>query len=765
MKKLFFTAACMMLLQAAFCRQIAAPGINSGYYQSGNGSWLPGDTIVFTPGTSPRTYFTLDNVNGTAAAHITLMASGGQIEMMNGFALNNCNYIDIDGMHAGVDYGFFIHHISDYAGDPINLSGMTSHIKICGFKAMHTNDGVRVKNDLSCDSSSKWPYRFTGIEICHFWLEDFTNEGMYLGNTDPYDQTRTINCGGTTVHYRVSGLDSFSVHDGVIIGAHRQGINFSGADGDSHNWFYNLYIYNCGYPGVDNQGAGIFIGSASRNVHIYNCTIRKTYNIGVHSYCESLLDMHNNVIDSSGWVSLGATTYYIGGMNNVELNNFGNFTYKARFNIQNNTLGANTAGKNIALDNNANKYETTGNIICNSGTVNNPTAWPYSSICNVDTATKDSVVYVPCDSLVTYHLSRDTTLYDTVPVKDTVFTKTFGKLKRRVRWHHNIVTSITARDSTIYYDSVALCQLCATCVDTIKVPVQQPTTYGVFILNNDSIHNAQDKIVQTKKLGATAIRIGYDVGTSYTNQQYKDSGLYVTMTYNTTDATVNDPAPFPTNLTEIANTFDSLMSISAPDHVSFLNEPPLFWTGTCEQYIDALAAMVPVAHAHGIKISDGGQLAGVIWYMAKVYRDENKTDSLLLLGTLTGKDTANLLYSAYAVQQQTWYEYFISHIAATGVDAVNVHWYERPFVADSAMITTSKLLPLVVNFFKSRTGLPVITDETGTRNYNTALLNDMLSEWKALGPELVIYFDGNGTYARASAALEGVFKMFIKNNP
>jgi len=374
---------------------------------------------------------------------------------------------------------------------------------------------------------------------------------------------------------------------------------------------------------------------------------------------------------------------------------------------------------------------------------------------------KDSTYIIQHDSLVSAHF--DTTF----GYKDTVVYPIASSVIRVFRDMHfkQVIISGVPKDSVIKYvvrlpyDSVYTCSLCAR-HDTTFCPA---TTYGVFILSNDSISTPTQKIVQAKYLGCTAIRYNYLAGNNYVNKVYKDSGMYVYQMFNTADVSTG-PHPFPTDFAAMNKTADSVWAISKPDHVGFLNEPPnpSYWYGTPQQYIAALTSFVTHAHAAGIQVSDGGELFGIVYYMALVYNNAGDTASLNNLSRKTGISVNNLLNTSYAHGQQAWYSYLIPNIRLTGVDNIDLHWYEPPMVADSASTVVSGVLPLVVDFMQTQTGLKVITSETGTRNHSLTLFNAMFGEWKLAGVTPMFYFDGAGPLAVPN---EQYYKNFIINNP
>jgi hypothetical protein len=226
-----------------------------------------------------------------------------------------------------------------------------------------------------------------------------------------------------------------------------------------------------------------------------------------------------------------------------------------------------------------------------------------------------------------------------------------------------------------------------------------------------------------------------------------DDGLRVALTFNHKR---NQTLPyFPRGTTEInfyASKLDSLLKLpDKPDVVSINNEEGHreYWKGTPYDYLIWFEACVKVAHNNGVPISNGGITHGIVYSLRKWYADRGLQDSVDFVNEkfLLGGST-----TSYIQEQLDWYEPLLAGFAASEMDYVNLHWYEYPR-QQTQLNETSKLLPLLINMIRVRTGKDVLTTETGTHNYHIPLLWEMFNEWRASGCRYVIYFAGEKSEA------------------
>lgn len=324
----------------------------------------PGDVITLKAGIA-YTYLYLGHSNGTAENPI-IIKNEGQATMSAGIALEDCSFIHIDG---GITaYGIRI--AAPYGmGVPITVKGHSFYIEINGVELSGGTGGIWVKTELQdthCDSTLLYPGRIDNVKIHHNYGHDVQGDILYFGTTEPYGGTRPLNCGGGTTYPRPQGLSNILIYNNRIENCTRTGIQLSGCDAGV-NKIYNNIVTNCGTEYNDTQGAGIFIGGATRDCEVYGNTINNTWEHGIFSYGIGKTVIRNNVINGSGIVGGRRRPYAIA-------NILHNFLDKEQgiIRIKNNVCGENTDTANdykVALLNSADNGNSSLNTVANNGKV------------------------------------------------------------------------------------------------------------------------------------------------------------------------------------------------------------------------------------------------------------------------------------------------------------------------------------------------------------------------------------------------------------
>lgn len=344
----------------------------------------PGDIFTFQGG-SDYSYVYIGNVNGTAENPIIVNVETAPIVMTQGITLENCTYVQVQGVYSGNLQGIKIHCPVPNVGVPIVIRGKSAHNKIFGVEASGGTGGFWIKTEVSdvqnlyhCDASYFYPSHIDDIEIAYCHIFDIGGDGFYLGDTDPYGTSRTTNCVGHTLP-RPQGLSNIQIHDNVIERINRTGIQLSGGD-LGVNRIYNNTISQTGLELNNTQGSGIFIGGATANCEVDHNTIAGTWDHGISSYGIGNISIHDNTISNTG-ILVGHTQIYA--LSNI-FHNFNDVNGPAALKIENNVCGVNTDTQNdykVAIFNSANNANKVTSVICNSGKVFTQDNVPYTTDC------------------------------------------------------------------------------------------------------------------------------------------------------------------------------------------------------------------------------------------------------------------------------------------------------------------------------------------------------------------------------------------------
>jgi hypothetical protein len=190
-----------------------------------------------------------------------------------------------------------------YGGIAVEIIGRSAHIEIDMIRAERKGYGVQAKQDPTCDTLYNYPnWIMDDIHIHHCFFKNILQDVLYLGNTDPLG-TRQINCGTGIVYYKPIRLSNYNIHHNRILIANRTGIQLGGAE-KGYNQIHHNYVSDCGYEFNQQQGAGISIGGMSRNVHVFDNIVKRTFLYGIFDLGADSSFVYNNYVDSSGYLDL-----------------------------------------------------------------------------------------------------------------------------------------------------------------------------------------------------------------------------------------------------------------------------------------------------------------------------------------------------------------------------------------------------------------------------------------------------------------------------
>ena len=226
------------------------------------------------------------------------------------------------------------------------------------------------------------------------------------------------------------------------------------------------------------------------------------------------------------------------------------------------------------------------------------------------------------------------------------------------------------------------------------------------------------------------------------------------------------PADPPSDLAGYQARLDRELAAHPTPVVSIENEPTAdrYYTGTPQQYLAELAAAVPVAHAHGTKISDGGLVsAGVqlatwndLWTRSGCAAADHYAAIAFPASRIGGQVISDVPSCAdpnrpilgsnpKALQVMNDANALIAGFAAIPIDYVNFHWYQ----------STTEAMRTTVEFLRRATGKQVITNEIGQFDDSPGTLTSLLDETARLHLPWVTWFASDGSGAVGLFNLDG----------
>jgi hypothetical protein len=336
---------------------------NGKYINGADLPYSPGDTLVLKASANPYSYLALENFHGNAQKFVVLINEDSQVEMTNGIAVTNCSYFKIQGTGSAEKYGFKIEDISSN-GVAIDINGRSSNIEVNNIQINKKTYGFWVKQEANCADSLQYPnWVINNIFIHDNSISNVNQEGMYLGSTNP-NGGRSVSCNGITITPVPLRMGNIEIYNNIIQNSGRSGIQLSGAD-SGVNEIYNNSITNAGLEFNAIQGNGISLGGFS-HANIYNNIIKNTFGPGIFCLGAGSIFIHNNTIDSSGFLE-GKT---VNGMAGIMVDTRPtNPVDSSLLNITNNKIGVNT-DYGIRFYKTLDTYKTGNFLSGNTGTVN-----------------------------------------------------------------------------------------------------------------------------------------------------------------------------------------------------------------------------------------------------------------------------------------------------------------------------------------------------------------------------------------------------------
>lgn len=267
-------------------------------------------------------------------------------------------------------------------------------------------------------------------------------------------------------------------------------------------------------------------------------------------------------------------------------------------------------------------------------------------------------------------------------------------------------------------------------------PAAVANPFGVMV----SGASAQMKADRARQLGVRYIRplsifTGNWNGRDEECEAARAAGLELILTVRTGSGPRQPSGP-PADLNEYQRIVGEILDRYHPALLVVENEEnsaQLFYTGTPEEYHRELAAAAEVAHARGIKVTNGGLVSDLIAALVAdemAARGENDRADRYLQATLGERNVARLTGSTRLREQLARGKALLAGYRTAGADYANFHWYN-----DAAEFAAA------VAYVKSATGLPVISNELGQqRSTAPATVSALMAKALELELPVAIWF-------------------------
>lgn len=160
----------------------------------------------------------------------------------------------------------------------------------------------------------------------------------------------------------------------------------------------------------------------------------------------------------------------------------------------------------------------------------------------------------------------------------------------------------------------------------------------------------------------------------------------------------------------------------------------LFYTGTPQEYHRELAASAAVAHARGIKVTNGGLVSDLVAVLVAADLEERGNRAAAddyLNRTMNERNWRRIRGTPRWNEQVAKGKELLAGYKAAGADYVNFHWYN----------TDPSTMAVAVDYLKKATGLPVMTNEMGQqKSTDPREVTGMMQNAVNLGLPIAVWF-------------------------
>ncbi|MEP6466894.1 MAG: hypothetical protein ABJB05_11350 [Parafilimonas sp.] len=307
------------------------------------------------------------------------------------------------------------------------------------------------------------------------------------------------------------------------------------------------------------------------------------------------------------------------------------------------------------------------------------------------------------------------------------------------------------------------------------------THFGVMVAKTEgNLLPPSQQVKVAKALGVNYIRARIDIdswgGSNEGYDTYVAAGLKVLLNINSgiprNAAGNHAPVPFPTDMNAYSKSLNSILDKYKPEVVVVENEEdnPNYHSGDADDYINELKTAIQIAHAKGLKVTNGGitfrEVCLIVYDDMTQHGQQQKANEFAqkvfppqLLQRLN--NTSNPMIK----KQLDFGRKIIAAYKTLDLDYVNFHWYEpiRSRGAQSVDINDTtvdgKVFAFVADYLKTATGKPILTNEFGVFNTSPSLVKGLLQAARDADLRYAIFYSADGGTGRAVALQNGLGEL------
>jgi hypothetical protein len=286
-------------------------------------------------------------------------------------------------------------------------------------------------------------------------------------------------------------------------------------------------------------------------------------------------------------------------------------------------------------------------------------------------------------------------------------------------------------------------------------------------------HTLAEKESIYKNLGVNYIRytIVLDswTGSDRGFEKYTNDGYHIILNINEhlQPAKGGNPLPFTKDTVAYKKKLAAVLNKYKPEVVVIENEETnqIYHYGSMVDYINMLKAATTVAHARGIKISDGGIHPRAICYFIW----QRYTQNSRIVQATTWMDSTMDMQMQYAAKHPEktdntiriyWnrVDTLLNAFKDMNIDYVNLHIYEAINNVGTGYITIPGCITTMAQYVRQRTGKPVMSNECGQHNSYPTCVTTMMQAFVDGVYKYAIWYNGEGNHAVALINSDGTLR-------
>ncbi len=290
--------------------------------------------------------------------------------------------------------------------------------------------------------------------------------------------------------------------------------------------------------------------------------------------------------------------------------------------------------------------------------------------------------------------------------------------------------------------------------DTMKTMTNTSTIkhpYGVLVNTADGVQFTTARRLQVMQaLGVSCVRDAIAIpmwtGSSDRYESFAMNSLKVVLNINSSQTGENvTPMPYPSDVVTYKASVTSILNKYQPELIVIENEEEndKYHVVEPDKYIALLRAAIEVARSKSLKICNGGITARVstllVWddYYSRGLRTEAADYARRSMPAALADDLPEMKRFPKLKDNLAQGKQLVAAYKTMDIDFVNFHWYEPIQQRENTLQTPdlpninsidTKALEETIAYYKRATGKTVITNEIGTINRQTGIVQQILQK-------------------------------------